>query len=517
MRSRVLRALCLSICFAVAHHAGSASVALAQSPAQPAPSSEALKKAQDAFDKAQQDYLAGNFDDAATGFQAAYAARPYSQFLYNVGASFHMKGKKTSDPKAYQSAVDFYRRYLAADPQAPDKARIEKTILVLENESKKLASAPPVAPTPAVDPNAPKDPNAPSTAPAQPQVQVSKEVEELGDAKVRGLVVLDSEPAGATIYLDDKKKGAFGTTPWSGSLDGEHKIIFEKRGYKLVETRLAADPNRLVAFKAGLPEADYLGFIEITSNVPGADVFIGDKSVGAVGKTPFSENRPPGKYKVWVSTDGYDEFSQEIEVVRGEALKIQAKLNGSPVGKLNITGPSIEEASVYLDGKLFCERGPCLKSVPEGRHEVSIRRPGYKSYTKTFNIQAKTETAIKAGLAPKPSRTDAIVAYVLAGAFAGGGVYFGMRSNDIRDELKKEIDLGNPPPDPDDGRFTEGKIYAIAADGLYVVAGVTALTAIYYTFRDKGAPSTALIDVRALALTPQVGPQYAGASLEVRW
>ncbi len=502
MRIRVLRALCLSICLALLH------LAVAASPVAAQQNADALKKAQDAFDKAQQDYVNGNYDAAAAGFQAAYEARQYSQFLYNIGASFHMKGKKTSDAKAYSSAVEFYRRYLAADPQAADKARIEKTILVLENEAKKLASAPPPAP-----PN----PNPDGQPPTAPVATPSADVEALGDAKVRGLVVLDSEPAGATIYLDDKRKGAFGTTPWSGSLEGEHKIIFEKRGYKLAETRLSADPNRLVAFKAGLAEADYLGFIEITSNVPGADVFIGDKAVGAVGKTPFTENRPPGKYKVWVTTDGYDEFSQEIEVVRGEALKIEAKLKGSPVGKLNITGPSIEEASVYLDGKLFCERGPCLKSVPEGRHEVSIRRPGYKTYTKTVTIQAKTETAIKAGLAPKPSRTDAIVAYVLAGAFAGGGVYLGMRANDLSDQLKKDIEMGAPPPDPGDSRFTEGKIYAIAANGMYVVAGVTALTAIYYTFRDKGAPSTALIDVRALAVTPQVGPQYAGANLEVRW
>jgi PEGA domain len=476
-----------------------------------AQSADALKKAQEAFDKAQQEYLNGKYDDAAAGFQAAYEARPYSQFLYNVAASFHMKGKKTGDPKAYSSAVEFYRKYLAADAEAADRPRIEKTILVLENEAKRLASLPPATPDPAAPPDA-QSPQTPTTTP-----EASQEIQQLGDVKVRGLVVLDSEPAGATIYLDDKRKGAFGTTPWSGSLDGEHKVIFERRGYKVVETRLAADPNRLVAFKAGLPEADYLGFIEVTSNVPGADVYIGDKSVGAVGKTPFSENRPPGKYKVWVSSDGYDEFTQEIEVVRGEAMTIKAQLKGSPVGKLSITGPSIEEASVYLDGKLFCERGPCLKSVPEGRHEVSIRRPDYKPYTKTITVQAKTETAIKAGLAPKPSRTDAIVAYVLAGGFAAGGVVLGMRANDLRDELKKDIAAGAPPPDADDPRFQRGKVYAIAADGMYAIAGVTALTAIYYTFRDKGAPSTALIDVRALAVSPQIGPQYAGLDMEVRW
>ena len=57
----------------------------------------------------------------------------------------------------------------------------------------------------------------------------------------------------------------------------------------------------------------------------------------------------------------------------------------------------------------------------------------------------------------------------------------------------------------------------IAADATFAIAGITALTAIYYTFRDKGAPSTGLIDVRAIALTPQVGSGYAGVGMEVNW
>jgi hypothetical protein len=63
----------------------------------------------------------------------------------------------------------------------------------------------------------------------------------------------------------------------------------------------------------------------------------------------------------------------------------------------------------------------------------------------------------------------------------------------------------------------KGKIFAIAADVTFAIAGVTALTAIYYTFRDKGQPSTGLIDVRAMALSPQIGPGYAGVGMEVSW
>jgi len=146
-----------------------------------------------------------------------------------------------------------------------------------------------------------------------------------------------------------------------------------------------------------------------------------------------------------------------------------------------------------------------------------VIRPDFKPYTKRITIQAKTETQVRITLAPTPSRSDAIVAYVLAAGFGGGGIVLGLQANKSRDDLKKEIAAGNPPPDSNDPRFTKGKIFAIAADAAYAVAGITALTAVYYTFRDKGAPSTGLIDVRALALRPELGPGYAGLAMGVSW
>lgn len=133
MQSRVVFVVCTAFCALALPAYG-----------QPA---NALQKAQTAFDQAQVSYLQGKYDEAAQGFQDAYAARSFPQFLYNVGASFHMKGKKTSDPEAYQNAVDAYRRYLAADPQAPDKAKVEKAIAVLEDEIKRLKT-PAAAPGP---------------------------------------------------------------------------------------------------------------------------------------------------------------------------------------------------------------------------------------------------------------------------------------------------------------------------------------------------------------------------------
>jgi tetratricopeptide (TPR) repeat protein len=494
MQSRVVFVVWMAIC----------ALGIERAYGQPA---DALKKAQGAFDEAQVSYLQGKYDEAARGFEDAYASRAFPQFLYNVGASFHMKGKRASDPEAYQKAVDAYRRYLAADQHAADKAKVEKIIGVLEGEIKRLKEAPAT----------PAEPGAGSGSAAPAPAAPSQEVQQLGDVKLRGLVVIESDPSNATIYLDDKRKGPFATTPWSGTLEGAHRVIIEKRGYTVVEQQAAADPSKLLVLSAAMSQQSFLGWIEISSNVPGADIFIDDKSAGAVGRTPLSQNIKPGKHTFWISADGYDEYRQELEVIPNETHAVKATLKGSPVGKLNITGLGIEDATIMVDGKVLCERGPCLKSLQQGEHIITVTRPDFKTYSRRVTIQAKTETQIRISLQPTPSRSDAIVAGILAAGFAGGGVFLGLQANKYHDDLKKEIDAGKIPPDSNDPRFSKGKIFAIAADATYAIAGITALTAIYYTFREKGAPSTGLIDVRALALRPEIGPGYAGLGMGVSW
>lgn len=494
--SYILSAICVAACLVTGAHPATAQTA------------DALKKAQGSFDSAQLDYLQGNFDKAAQEFQEAYAARQFPQFLYNVGASYHMKGKKDSDTASYEKAVEFYKKYLAEDPTAADKPKVEKAIGVLETEIKRIHDAKAATPPP-TDGSGAGSATPVAVLPAAP----SKEVAELGDVKVRGLIVIESEPQNATIYLDDRKKGPFATTPWSGSLEGEHKLIIEKRGYQVSESTVSADPSKLFVLRAVMSQSTYLGWVEVTSNIPNSDIFIDDKAQGAIGRTPLQQNIKPGKHTFWISSDGYDEYKQEVEVIAGETLSVKAALKGSPVGKLNVLGIGIEDASISVDGKVLCERGPCLKGVQQGDHLVTVKRPGYKAYTRRINIQAKTETSIRATLAPEPSRSDAIVAYVLAAGFGGGGIYLGLQANKLRDDLKADIKAGTPPPDSNDPRFTRGKVYAIGADAAFTVAGITALTAIYYTFRDKGSPSTGLIDVRALALQPEISPTYAGLAM----
>src|SRR5436190_9113050 len=101
---------------------------------------DTLNKARESFDKAQELFAAGNYADAAAKFEEAYALSPFSQFLYNIGAC-HEK------LKAYDKAAEYYRKYITAEPNAPDRAKTEKRIAALDKAVAELKASPPPDPT----------------------------------------------------------------------------------------------------------------------------------------------------------------------------------------------------------------------------------------------------------------------------------------------------------------------------------------------------------------------------------
>ncbi len=448
---------------------------------------DALARARSAFDTAQGLFQTEKYPEAAEQFKLAYQARPFGQFLFNIGACY----EKSQD---YQQALDYYKKYLDSKPPETDAKNTQERIVALEKAiAEKQAGA----------------------------TEPSKEMENLSKIEIQGVVVIVSEPAGFDIYLDDPKGKPFAKTPWNGTLSGTHTVYVQRKGYKSGERKIEPKAEKFETVVFVLGEEDYLGYLEVSSNIPGASIYMDDKSIGAIAKTPWSDEVKPGKYTLWITKEGYSEFKTEVEIIPGETTKIKAELEGAEVGYLNVRGTGVENVSVYVDGKLLCERGPCLKPLDPGKHNVSIRRGDHKSYNRTIEIQSKTEVTMRADLAKKPSRVDAYVAYLFSAAFVGGGYYLGTKAQDLEAELRAEIAAGNPPPDNNDSRFgfsaSSGKTYAIAADVGYVLGGASFLLAVYYTFRDKGKSSTGSVDIRAISFEPQITPTYSGFGLAGRF
>jgi tetratricopeptide (TPR) repeat protein len=82
---------------------------------------DAQAVAQAAFDRAQADFSAGRFKQAAAGFAEAYEQKPFPQFLFNIAASYDKAGDR-------QRAVQNYQLYLSMAPDAADADKVRNRI-----------------------------------------------------------------------------------------------------------------------------------------------------------------------------------------------------------------------------------------------------------------------------------------------------------------------------------------------------------------------------------------------------
>ena len=186
-------------------------------------------------------------------------------------------------------------------------------------------------------------------------------------------VTVSSNPIGAEIVHSDK---VLGVTPATVELvAGNQQLTLRKPGYK--------SARRVVSVVAGqateiplieLEEAG--GYLQITSSPPGAAVNIQKKFEG---NTPLELEVAKGRsYQIRLSKVGYQTATRTVEVVDGEPVPVQIKLQPK-MGKVTIAAEPAD-ASLYVDGKLVgdASRELDLIALP---HRLEVRKKGYETWS----------------------------------------------------------------------------------------------------------------------------------------
>jgi hypothetical protein len=353
-------------------------------------------------------------------------------------------------------------------------------------------------------------PSVPPPAPTPPPAAIAP-MPVLTEIETKGLVVIDSKPQGATIYLNDKRKGAFGKTPWQGSLESKPvRLILEQKGWKPEERAISPRSDKLIDVYIALSEEHYLGWVEIVSNVPGADVFIDRKEIGAIGRTPFTGHLKPGKHTIFVERFGYDPVRRDIDVLPGTATQHSFDMQASQKGWVAINGRGISGGRLIIDDKFACAI-PCRTEVTPGKHEILVEKDGMEDYESDMEIPRGVETNVDVRMSPRPPRTRAITTAIVAAVLIGGGAYVGHLSQQNKDAINSDISNGVL-VDSNDPRFLRGKVEAIGADVLYGVGAIVAVTAVFGLFA-HGPDSTAVADSKKISLVPTMGSDGGGFSL----
>jgi len=457
----------------------------------------ARQEAKALFEEAQSLYTKDQFKDAAEKFLAAFDKKPFSSFLFNAAVAFE-KGKQLD------KAIEQFQRYLAFDPQATDgaevKARIDSLRAILSPPPPPVVEGQPVPEKPVV------------AAPVLPTIET------------KGFIIIDTKPAGATIYLDDKTKGVFATTPWQGSLPPKPvKVLVEARGFKPEERQIFPRVDKVLELYIALSEQHFLGWVEVVSNVPGADVYIDQKEIGAIGKTPYTGHLKPGKHKLWVQKLGYEASEREIVVEPGTANLHKVDLEAVSFGLLRAGTKTSQGAKLFVDGAEACTM-PCEQKLTAGDHTIRVQKEAMEKFEGPLKVDRADDTFMDLTYSPKPSRVPAWTYGVLSAGFLAGGIYLGMEGNKIKDQINKDAVDPSKFMRGDDSRKTKGKIYYVAADVCFGASLVTGLLSLW-NFLESGPPSVATFKTQngtkaptnRLGLLPMDIPNGAGLTATGRF
>jgi tetratricopeptide (TPR) repeat protein len=500
------------------------------------PTDKDLAAAKEAFEAAQNAFVRGEFDAAADKFLTAYDKKPYPAFLFNAAVSYEKA-------KRFDKAKQYFERYLGNDPNASDAAQVKLRIEMIDKllAAPPPAPAPPAAPQPAPGAPAPGGPSAgapgeggatpPASAPAAPgsapgsqppgspapgpaapaETPPPTAALALPEIDTKGLVVIDSKPQGATIYLNDKRSGPFGKTPWQGSLESKPvRLLLEAKGWKPEERAITPRSDKLIDIYIALSEEHYLGWVEIVSNVPGADVYIDRKDIGAIGRTPFTGHLKPGKHTIFVEKFGWEPAQDTIDIQPGTATQHTINLTAANKGWVSVTGRGVSGGQLFVDDKPSCAT-PCRAEVAPGKHEIRVEKKGMEDYEAKLEIARGMETNVDVQFSARPARTRAITEAIVAAVLIGGGVFVGQLAQHTKDDINADIAAGQL-VDNTDARFTRGKAEAIGADVLYGLGAIVAVFAISNAF-SHGPDSVGALDQRQISFSPTMAPGGGGLAI----
>lgn len=433
------------------------------SPASSAAADPALQEAKAAFEEAQALYTQEQFEAAASKFMVAYDKKPFSSFLFNAAVAYE---KATLLDKAIWS----FQKYIEVDPQASDAVEVKGRI-----DSLRAVVSPP-----------------PAGQPTEKPVQV------LPSIATKGLVIIESKPSGASIYLDDKSKGVFAKTPWQGSFEPRPiKLLLEAKGFKPEEREIFPRKDKIVEVYISMSEQHFLGWIEVVSNVPGADVFIDRLEIGAIGKTPYTGHLKPGKHTLWVQKAGFEGTRKEIEVEPGTANTHSMNLELVNYGTLRAGSKASVGGKLFINGAPACDL-PCEQQLKPGEHALVVRKEDMEDFEGKLTVNRADLTQMDLSYSPKPSRAKAWTEAVFSAAFFAGGIYLGLKGNELKDEIKRDVNDPEKMVRSNDSRKTTGKLYYIGAD-VCLGAGIITAGLALWNFLEKGPPSTATLKTTNVA------------------
>lgn len=152
--------------------------------------------------------------------------------------------------------------------------------------------------------------------------------------------------------------------------------------------QLSRDDDGAFLFIPVEREQDQLAIVEITSTPENAEVYLdGDLA----GITPFQFETSYGSHQIEIQREGYDDFSQTIDVERGTLNSFEFDLDAETVPLTVVT--NVEEPQVLIDGNPVerIEGNVAEEGLRPGQYMLQVAAEGYHTEFERIEIEPGDE------------------------------------------------------------------------------------------------------------------------------
>jgi outer membrane receptor protein involved in Fe transport len=254
----------------------------------------------------------GQYDPGIAELLEAYAIKPHANVLYNIARAYQDAGR-------VPEAVDYYRRYLAANP--PDAAPVRTTLARLE-ESLGATSPEPSAAAAA--------PSRPATGmpplPPPPGTETARTLTALMDRLEKAIARAEALPApqGAAPASAPSPTGAQGEALQTGTAPGddEGEVPYEERvvtASRRAQSSLEAPNATTVITAEDIRLSGARNVEELLRRVPGAEVMMMGPGSANVSLRGFNQRIAN---KVLVLVDGRSEYQDFLGMTLWSAIPV---------------------------------------------------------------------------------------------------------------------------------------------------------------------------------------------------
>ncbi len=213
-----------------------------------------------------------------------------------------------------------------------------------------------------------------------------------------GSISINSQPAGAEVYLDEKFIGITseeGPLQINNMLEGRYHLKFIRGGYYdwegeiLVLAKMDRSVNVSLIAKPGS--------MNIYSEPDSAEIYVDNNFMGV---TPTSLKKvAEGEHEIRLMKKNYKEWSQKVLVRSFQPTDVKATLEVSP-GNLSVNSfPS--GAAIYFKGKMIARTPHTLSNISPGEIVLQVEKEGYESWTTSVWISPSSHEVLDVSLVEK--------------------------------------------------------------------------------------------------------------------